>query len=232
MINKRSQVTSLLSSCKQSTMVYSRRHWRPIKEYAPNGNLHGAILRERDKIRVVFKGTCDVYDFAHSLDIRHIDLIEGGICHKGYHDRFSLVKDDLFNDIDKLCSKHDINKLVLCGHSMGGAIAFLASFYCSRAFPSKEIHYHSFGAPKVANKALYDDVFNTIKDHSVVELTHDLVPRILYNPLIISNPHALVLPSVKEKAILDHHSSQAYWKALKKIYKKIGNMNNEQHDFT
>lgn len=222
---RKSSITSLMSSCKHSTMVYSRKYWRPIKEYIHKGNLHGAILTEHDKLRIVFKGTCDVYDFAHSLDIRHMDVKKDNICHKGYHDRFARIKDDVLNDIDHITNKNDINKIILCGHSMGGAIAFLAAYYCMKAFPHHEIHYHSFGAPKVANRHLYDDVKNNIYEHSVIELSHDIIPRLVYNPLICSNPYAIVLPSDHEKAFLDHHSAHAYVKALQKLYKKIGEHN-------
>ncbi len=75
------------------------------------------------------------------LDINFLPKkYDAALYHRGFLKAFSL----LWHDLEKLSTKIDPQKLIICGHSLGGALAQLLS---------TKINHHAtftFGAPRVA----------------------------------------------------------------------------------
>jgi hypothetical protein len=128
--------------------------------------------------------------------------------HTGVLDMFESIEMDLTDEIMRC---EHIPYLTFCGHSLGGALAVVASTYYGMMFHNKgRINCHTFGAPKVGNKDL-GLIFN---DH-VTESYHfinnnDVVP---YFPLV-PNDYDLSYKNIVrfngKKDVLNAHNLDTY----------------------
>jgi predicted lipase len=73
----------------------------------------------------------------------------------------------------------------VAGHSLGGAIATLATYEIKKIYPNDDVKTYIFGAPRVGNKAFYLK-FKSMTDNNVFRVVHmdDVVPHI---PVDFSN---------------------------------------------
>ena len=115
---------------------------------------------EYKKIVVAFPGTSTFFELIDEfffqgkveLDIevegKYIDAMEN------YLNIFNLIKEDLFDNLASIIGINDINyQVIFIGHSIGGAIATLSSFYYIKEynFNAQNILI-TFGQPKVGNE--------------------------------------------------------------------------------
>ena len=99
-------------------------------------------VKLEDSYFVIFQGSCSPEDTLLDLDF-FPKKDESLSMHRGFHKAFNY----LWPELQKLIEKLDLDKTVLCGHSLGGALAYILS---------TKIKYHSlytFGAPRVVFNA-------------------------------------------------------------------------------
>lgn len=131
-----------LSYCKKDS----------IKKKLPENCRLVEIIEERTQLAycveaggyhfVIFQGSCAPEDTLLDLDF-FPKKDESLSMHRGFHKAFNYLWPELQNLIDKI----DPEKLILCGHSLGGALAYILS---------TKVKYHSlytFGAPRVVFNA-------------------------------------------------------------------------------
>lgn len=104
---------------------------------------------------IVFRGTKQVRDWLTNVRTDAVpirDEVTGstiGTMHKGFHDAYHSVHDD----IARLLRGHEALPLYITGHSLGGALAVVATWYQS----SQRLGAcYTFGAPRVGNQDLID----------------------------------------------------------------------------
>lgn len=140
----------------------------PFKE----GHITGYSLKIFDTLYIFIAGTDEVRDIV--TDIRlipsHFDgAISGVKVHRGFESAFKRV-DTL---ITKLCI--DNNRVIIAGHSMGGAIATLAAY--KMASIVQDITCVTFGSPRVGNRKFIKR-FNKRVTHSYrIVYRNDMVTR-------------------------------------------------------
>ena len=115
---------------------------------------------EYKKIVVAFPGTSTILELIDEfffqgkaeLDLevegKYIDIMEN------YLDIFNLIKEDLFNNLESITGINDPDyQVIFIGHSIGGAIATISSFYYIKKynFNAQNILI-TFGQPKVGNE--------------------------------------------------------------------------------
>lgn len=109
---------------------------------------------------VTFRGTESKDDILIDLDVSTRDFRGMGVkVHNGFRRQFNGIESELTYMLDK--NKYSFEKIVFCGHSLGGGLATLAAVYYSNHFKGQNIaiHCHTFGSPRVGNAAfvkLYD----------------------------------------------------------------------------
>jgi len=94
--------------------------------------------------------------------------------HGGFIWAYESVRDAVQHQI----RENKLNKVVLTGHSLGAALATLASFDFKVAEPDKEVHCYTFGSPKVGNRKFVDAYNRRVPDTFRFVNGSDLIPRL------------------------------------------------------
>jgi hypothetical protein len=139
-----------------------------------------------DTIAVVFRGTESIGDVISDLSISRSlfflpsvkpDLFP--LVHTGFYNQFLSVNKSLEQKIDSYIQNNNNNnnqneiyvknvkkinnKIIFSGHSLGGAIATMASLYYAYKYPDMDIECITFGSPRVGSKEFANTFNNTIK---------------------------------------------------------------------
>lgn len=111
------------------------------------------VTHEADKIAVlVFRGTeKDFKDIKTDLDARFYTNSDGTKVHNGFRDAYALIKDQVTETVNELKDY----KLYVTGHSLGGALALIAT----RDLNSDCISAcYTFGSPRVGSVEFGEDI--------------------------------------------------------------------------
>ena len=98
---------------------------------------------------------------------------------KGFYTLFFDIKPDIYSILDRLVTKYNTHKLLITGHSLGGALATLMAFdvkYYSRTYSVYALI--TFGSPRVGDGE-FSAKFNSFNVDSY-RITHyyDMVPHV------------------------------------------------------
>ena len=104
---------------------------------------------------VCFRGTKQIRDWMTNLDISPVPITDAktgaiiGNMHRGFHDAYTSVHDD----ISYCLNGHEDLPLYITGHSLGGALAVVATWFQSS---ERLAACYTFGAPRVGDQGLID----------------------------------------------------------------------------
>jgi hypothetical protein len=104
---------------------------------------------------ICFRGTRQIKDWMINIDITPVPVRDEttnavlGNMHKGFHDAYMSVHDDI---AARLSGYEDL-PLYITGHSLGGALAVVATWYQSS---ERLAACYTYGAPRVGDQALID----------------------------------------------------------------------------
>lgn len=98
--------------------------------------------------------------------------------HDGFYKVFESIAEDVLYQVHKLRAKYSTAHVIITGHSLGGAVAALCSFYFSTI---KEIPVHelyTFGEPRVGDSKFTVMIKEAIPH--IYRVTHyrDVVPHL------------------------------------------------------
>lgn len=118
-----------------------------VAKYVGNPDRQFAIL--------AIRGTTSPQDWIKNAKAGLESIGGGRRVHKGFHEAFN----DAQPDIENLLEREDVSELPLfvTGHSLGGAVAVMATWYFAR---DKLAACYTFGAPRVGNHE-FNDGFKT-----------------------------------------------------------------------
>ena len=111
-----------------------------------------AFITHSDKlVLITLRGTQEKPDILRDLDARQVPYAEGdGQAHRGFYEAFLAAKDFTQRYLDAFHrTEHNI---VVCGHSLGGAIALLLAEWLRRDW-SDNIQLYTFGSPRAGDRA-------------------------------------------------------------------------------
>ena len=131
----------------------------PIHEPSTDTQAYVAIREPQDEdpgmAVIVFRGTTNIRDWMRNVDIRAEPVEDPkpgkqgtvGHFHKGFHDGYRSVEDE----INKRLAGTGNMPLYITGHSLGGALAVVATWYQSA---QRLAACYTFGAPRVGDHGL------------------------------------------------------------------------------
>lgn len=135
------------------------------------------VKREKDKIAVLaFRGTeqNELDNILTNLDARFYKNEDGAKSHKGFQEAFKIVE----AEIRKECKKIKDCALYVSGHSLGGALALIAT----KALNSDNLAAcYTYGSPKVGNAEFGDSIKAPI--YRVVNAL-DVVPTLPFTRIL------------------------------------------------
>ena len=164
-----------------------------------------------------FRGTESKVDWKTNLNAFK-EIVDGVPIHTGFLEAFRLVKTEIRADLDGLSSKG--YALYLTGHSLGGALAIIATKEIARDSVGA---CYTFGSPRVAGYGFAQKVKTPI--YRVVN-ARDIVPRVppVFLPTVLSFvvsvapiPYQKWISKALEKFIgYVHHGDMRYLTRTKK----------------
>lgn len=154
---------------KEAKPLYKSRGFTHHKFFDKNGS-QAHVVWNASHIAVCFRGTepTEVADLKADLNIWPDDAMVGGWVHNG----FQNALDEIWDDIVKHLGKHTNKKLLICGHSLGGAMATVAASRLKDLNPT----LFTFGSPRVGN-AIFVKQFSNVTHYRFVN-NNDIVTAI------------------------------------------------------
>ncbi|MEX6500738.1 lipase family protein [Pseudomonas zhanjiangensis] len=153
-----------------------------------------AFITHSDKvILITVRGTQETPDIFRDLDARQVPYAEGdGQAHRGFYEAFYAAKDFTQRYLDAFHRPE--HNIVVCGHSLGGAIALLLAEWLRRDW-SDNIQLYTFGSPRTGDRAFVQSA-SALTHHRLVN-HNDPVPGVPFpwldtdNRLLLSGTVAL-----------------------------------------
>jgi hypothetical protein len=147
-----------------------------VKFYSGSTSVQRFIARSGSTAVVAFRGSESGTDWAANLKAWPCPWGPGWV-HCGFLGQFQDQQTDLDQQLDSL-TRNGVNDILITGHSLGGSLAWLATYYIKNRYPSVNVEVISFAAPSTGNSAFMkwiNDNVNVVNRNHVV-YGHDLVP--------------------------------------------------------
>ncbi|PPQ63693.1 hypothetical protein CVT24_004578 [Panaeolus cyanescens] len=189
---------NLVRYTKYSSAVYQWICPRPlgntlVDQFAKAGT-DGLIARDdsRKEIVVVFRGTSELADIVVDINLLFKTLSSTGLTgiknekvHSGFQFAYNVVADTVLKTVRSESAKYPSYRIVVTGHSLGGAVASIAALSIKAALPSVPLQLYTFGQPRVGNAEFATYVENRIGTANIFRAVHtyDGVPTILFKSL-------------------------------------------------
>ncbi|KAJ7879387.1 Alpha/Beta hydrolase protein, partial [Mycena leptocephala] len=191
-------LSSVTFPCEQSLHFdgfWSHTPSDPVKDNTvEKGRTQGFVARDdkRGEIAVSFRGTFNLKDavtdaraWLTPFDLPGIAKDPKIRVHKGFLLPYKDVSDDVRTIVKNELKSFPTYRIVVTGHSLGGAIASIAALSLKTEFPHTTLQLDTFGQPRVGTKNFARHVENTIGVENIFRAVHNLdgvpmVPRIAY----------------------------------------------------
>jgi predicted lipase len=168
----------LISSCKDSGQDAQCYFWGDVASYT---------------LYLTFRGTSSQQDMFADADITPRRLrdkkVKGIAVHNGFYNQFKSVTDEI-EAVINVCRQEAFEadctrqvKLVIAGHSLGGALAQITAAHYTERFPSMVIVCHTIGSPRVGNAAFVKWLSQGVKEYIRVANKNDPVPMMPQFPI-------------------------------------------------
>jgi hypothetical protein len=158
----------------------------------------GYVLADSSqKIIVVgFKGTKTTINWAMNLKTDYYDPdlpapFSDAKIHSGFYEMCKVLYPDMKKHFVKLIKKHPTYKIIMTGHSMGGALATLSAFSLVRdnVINWEKLSVITYGQPRVGNQEFADYLNSQHTVMTRVNREGDLVPTVPTPPLYYHHGH-------------------------------------------
>lgn len=165
----------LLISAERSKMAYTINDNDPLCISSKEQDCQAVFWRTKEKLYLTFRGTTSKKDILTDLDIRRTCIKDKIKVHTGFFKQFTSVEQTIRDCLDR---NKDATELYICGHSLGGALGYIAAAHFGEMYPDFKIICHTFGSPRVGNKAFADWFNKNVHEHIRVVNKQDPVPMI------------------------------------------------------
>lgn len=137
------------------------------------GHTSGYVAAGDRDVVLAFRGTDDILDWIANLDFAQVDAL-GGRVHRGFYQALQSVWKQAAEGLDKVYDKERKPRLWVTGHSLGGAMAVLASKTIAPILPIAGTF--TYGQPRVGD----ENFANSFQSKLIRLVTlRDAVPQVL-----------------------------------------------------
>ncbi|MGF6456457.1 lipase family protein [Pseudomonas frederiksbergensis] len=109
-----------------------------------------AFITHHDEITLIaIRGTLEGADFLRDTDAEQVPFVEGvGNAHQGFYDAFKAMSEFIKVYLDQFYAGQ---KIIVCGHSLGGAIATLLAEALRRDPNEYDVLLYTYGSPRAGD---------------------------------------------------------------------------------
>jgi len=166
----------------------------------------GFVAIKDKSIYIVWRGSSSKKDFQNDASIDKVPFIEDGEkVHIGFKTCWDSVKDETYKALEKALStlggEGEVDNIIVCGHSLGGAITTLCAYQIYTIYKSDKIISCTIGSPRVGNK-----VFKTNFDKSSIESL-----RIVHNLDVVTRTPSIGYHHVNTELRIDDEGKVKKW---------------------
>ena len=107
-------------------------------------------IDSNDVVYLVWRGSSSKKDFQNDASVQKFPFIEPGEkIHIGFKSSWEAIRDLVYKTLKGL---DRIESIVVCGHSLGGAVATLSAYAIHKELGIEKIECCTIGSPRVGNK--------------------------------------------------------------------------------
>ena len=137
------------------------------------------VMMDKETVIISFRGTDSLRDILTDMSRRMVPWMfqKGVYIHRGFYQHYMSLRTNLFTYLATLPG----HRVLLTGHSLGGALATICALDLALLLPDIQISAYTFNSPRVGNRqfATMLDAFQNCSVCRVV-YTHDLIHRLPY----------------------------------------------------
>jgi predicted lipase len=153
------------ASCVMSCLVYKYRTNTVLNINMYSNLVYGTYFNN-DFLFIVFKGSSTLVDYI--TNVKFIQKNDSFNIPGEIHSGFYNVLENRFDEIMDIIEKHKHKKIIITGHSLGGALATVLFSYCLVKSPELDTYLYTFGSPRVGDKDFSVFISNSNKATRVV----------------------------------------------------------------
>lgn len=138
-----------------------------------------AVDHTRDLTVLAFRGSRSIRNWLANADFIPVptDICPDCTAHQGFWDSWQEARSGILDTLVKTANQYPSSKVVVVGHSLGGAIADLAAAEIRKQ--GINVDLYTYGAPRISGKTLSDFITNQNRGGNFRSThTNDPVPRV------------------------------------------------------
>lgn len=197
-------VTKLISSGSQSYSCVAGLSGEPWWYFdgQPKEDAQAYIWHNKQerKVYVAFRGTEDIRDGLVDLDVRRVAVTRDIMVHNGFYRQFASVVDAMDARLATLSG--EVDQVVFCGHSLGGALATIAAAYFGHK--GYKVKCCTFGSPRVGNARFKECFIKVVYENWRVFNENDPVPMIPISHRFVHVDNGLCINDADNVAYVHH----------------------------
>ncbi|KAK6130457.1 hypothetical protein DH2020_035795 [Rehmannia glutinosa] len=165
-------------------VTYNHTLARILVQYASAGFV--GVATDLNATVIAFRGTQEssIQNWVEDLYWKQLDIdypgVDGAMVHHGFYTAYhnTSLRPGVLNAVQKAKEIYGNIKIIVTGHSMGGAMAAFCGLDLRLSLGEKNVQVMTFGQPRIGNAA-FASYFNQIVPDTIrVTNDHDIVPHL------------------------------------------------------
>lgn len=147
----------------------------------PEEEVFGFLAESKDNVIIIFRGTRTFKDNESDQDLYQVPfpfVRNAGKTHRGFTCIYQSARDELIEELNKLSTN---KRLLIAGHSLGGALTVLTALDIAVNTGFKHPVVYSYGSPRVADPKFSSFFNQTVKNSFRIANVHDIIPTLPAN---------------------------------------------------
>jgi hypothetical protein len=179
----------------------------------------GFVATKDKTIYVVWRGSESKKDFQNDASVDKVPFLnDGEKVHIGFKSCWESVVGDTYDAIDTALEnlQGETTDIVVCGHSLGGAVATLYAYSIKKHYPNYNLKATTIGSPRVGNKAFKENYDSSGIDTLRIVHNNDLVTHTPY--VGFQHVNYQVRLDTNGNRLQNDKSLKSFWLYIKAIF--------------